>query len=107
LEDQNIPYKFNIRSCTSKVANDEFLPFETHIDDVEVTAQKDTSQGLIDATAELIQAVDFTIDEVQLLLSYPSGTLLGDGYYQLRFVLDLSDGSTKTALFKKIMAKED
>ncbi len=106
-DDANLPYSVEMTVCTAKKANNGVVPFGRTIASVDVTSHKDTPEGDVDATAELIQAFTLNGFVVELVLSWPSGTDLEEGIYHIKFLLTFDNASTKQVNFYKVYCRED
>jgi len=103
--DANATYSFSFPVCSTSTANDGYLPADTTISGVVVTAQSDDGT---DATADMIDTTTNTTTVVSVTLDYPTTTMsgiTGVGYYKLTFVLTLDNGTVLEADFNRVEAK--
>ena len=91
---------FNITICSSKTANDGYIPYDTTVSGVTITAL--TSSGTIDT--ELVYTYSASGQEITALLDYPETN--GDGRYKLRFDLELDSNEVREIDFNRITCKD-
>lgn len=95
----DVGFRFHITTCTSTVANDGAIPYDTTISSVVATAKT------ADGTSEtgLITSTSLTTPDVDLTLSWPTN---GAGRYYIQFVLTLNNSSVIELDFNRVEATD-
>jgi hypothetical protein len=99
--DYAISYGFIITPSSSTLANDGYIPYGTTVSGVVVEAEFEDGT---DATSELIHSSSVTNNIVTATLNYP--TNIGEGRYNLTFILSLDNGEVHEANFNRVVAKD-
>ena len=93
--DYNVPYIFRFTVCTTQTANDGYLPYNTAISSVVVSAS-DADGG--DATTDLIHGTPSVSDlDVQVNMDYPYA-----GEYKITIICTLDTGAKIETDFSRI-----
>ncbi len=101
-EDEKILPKFKFPVKTSVDQTENYLPYGTTISNAVATFTNDDGD---DATDDLLyDSVIVTDYYVIVPLKYPTSG--GDGYYNMKLVLTLDDGSTREVDYGRIRAKD-
>ncbi len=93
---------FNASTKTANTSKQGYLPVGVTISDAVVTATK--KQGGADATAALISSQTFDTSSFTVVFKYP--TSLGEGIYNLKVILTLSNSDVVEEDFGRAIARD-
>ena len=98
--DNKKPHEFEITVCSSAVANDGWIPYETTVASIDVHAYRDDGT---DVTSTMIEGTPTESDNViTVILNH----IMIDGEYYLYFLLTLdAGGATIGTYFKNIKVR--
>jgi len=99
-----IAYGFEFEQSTSETSGDGFLPYDTIISSVIVTAHKKSDGTQVSDIIVGSPSIDGTGTIVSVAVKYPSTN--GADWYTLKFALTLDDGTKEEADFNRVKAED-